>query len=161
MEWEANELLNDLIPCKELSSQLQDAFSWGYSPNWQDHSTVKEAEDFHKAIGKEHLAEISGSRAHLRFTGLQIRKFITRSHSKEYESTSRISLVSSFVTSILLGEIAQLEESDACGMNLYDIQKSQYDEELLALAAGVHTEIDNISKEDPKYKNQLINLNKN
>lgn len=26
---EANELLNDLIPCKELSSQLQDAFSWG------------------------------------------------------------------------------------------------------------------------------------
>ena len=39
----------------------------GYSPNWQDHSTVKEAEDFHKAIGKEHLAEISGSRAHLRF----------------------------------------------------------------------------------------------
>ena len=23
---EANELLNDLIPCKELSSQLQDAF---------------------------------------------------------------------------------------------------------------------------------------
>ena len=45
-------------------------------------------------------------------------------------------------------------------MNLYDIQKSQYDEELLALAAGVHTEIDNVSKEDPKYKNQLINLNK-
>lgn len=31
---EANELLNDLIPCKELSSQLQDAFSWGYSPNY-------------------------------------------------------------------------------------------------------------------------------
>ena len=155
---EANELLNDLIPCKELSSQLQDAFSWGYSPNWQDHSTVKEAEDFHKAIGKEHLAEISGSRAHLRFTGLQIRKFITRSHSKEYESTSRISLVSSFVTSILLGEIAPLEESDACGMNLYDIQKSQYDEELLALAAGVHTEIDNVSKEDPKYKKSIDQL---
>ncbi|CCG21822.1 Xks1 xylulokinase [Candida orthopsilosis Co 90-125] len=155
---EANNLLKHLNPDSNLSEQLKKAFSWEMSPNWQDHSTLPEAKAFHDAVGKESLAKITGSRAHLRFTGLQIRKFITRSHGKEYESTSRISLVSSFVTSILLGQISELEQSDACGMNLYDINKSGYSDELLAVAAGVHTNIDGIARDDPKYQKSIDTL---
>ncbi|KAG7661962.1 xkiA [[Candida] subhashii] len=142
----------------ELSTQLKNAFSWDKSPNWQDHSTNPEGKAFVEAIGREELAEITGSRDHLRFTGLQIRKFSTRSHVDKYAQTSRISLVSSFVTSVLLGEIDGLEESDACGMNLYDLKKGEFNEELLALAAGVHPKVDNISKDDPKYKAALDDI---
>nr|ANG59284.1 D-xylulokinase [Spathaspora gorwiae] len=149
---EAQPLLKKLNKDEDLSSQLKDAFSWDKSPNWQDHSTNPEGEAFVKAIGREELAQITGSRDHLRFTGLQIRKFATRSHSEKYAQTSRISLVSSFVTSVLLGQIDGLEESDACGMNLYDLEKGEFNEELLALAAGVHPKVDNITKEDPKYQ---------
>ncbi|KAI5954968.1 xkiA [Candida jiufengensis] len=150
---EADKLLKNLNPSQDLSEQLKPAFSWEMSPNWQDHSTIPEANAFHKAIGKENLAKITGSRAHLRFTGLQIRKFVTRSHQREYEHTSRISLVSSFVTSILLGKIDDIEQSDGCGMNLYDIRNTKYDDELLAIAAGVHTTLDNPkSKEHQQEK---------
>ncbi|RCK56423.1 Xylulose kinase [Candida viswanathii] len=155
---QANELLSDLKPNEDLAEQLKDAFSWEYSPNWQDHSTLKEADAFHEAVGKENLAKITGSRAHLRFTGLQIRKFATRSHPEEYAETSRISLVSSFLTSVLIGQVAGLEESDACGMNLYDITKSEYNEELLALGAGVHPKIDGVEKSDPKYQEGIDDL---
>ena len=86
--------------------------------------------------------------------------FRSRSHGKEYASTSRISLVSSFVTSILLGEIAELEQSDACGMNVYDINKSDYCNELLAVAAGVHTKIDGVAEDDPKYQKAIDDLKK-
>ncbi|EMG46966.1 D-xylulokinase [Candida maltosa Xu316] len=155
---EANELLSSLKPDESLAPQLGKAFSWDFSPNWQDHSTLEEANAFHDAIGKENLAKITGSRVHLRFTGLQIRKFATRSYPDKYSQTSRISLVSSFITSVLIGKIADLEESDACGMNLYDINKSDYDEELLALAAGVHPKIDNVDKKDSKYQKAIDDL---
>ncbi|RLV91278.1 Xylulose kinase xyl3 [Spathaspora sp. JA1] len=152
---EAENLLKKLQKDQDLSGQLQDALSWDKSPNWQDHSTLEESEAFVEAIGREELAEITGSRDHLRFTGLQIRKFATRSHPEKYANTSRISLVSSFITSVLIGQITELEESDACGMNLYDIKSGDFNEELLALAAGVHPKVDNITKEDPKYKTSI------
>ncbi|EGW35700.1 D-xylulokinase [Spathaspora passalidarum NRRL Y-27907] len=149
---EAEKLLSGLQKDQDLSTQLKDALSWDKSPNWQDHSTLEESKAFVDAVGREELADITGSRDHLRFTGLQIRKFATRSHPDKYANTSRISLVSSFITSVLLGEITELEESDACGMNLYDIKAGDFNEELLALAAGVHPKVDNITKDDPKYK---------
>lgn len=53
-----------------------------------------------------------------------------------YRNTSRITLVSSFLASVFLGRIAPFDISDVCGMNLWDIQKGTWNEELLRLAAG-------------------------
>ncbi|KAK6199373.1 D-xylulokinase [Scheffersomyces amazonensis] len=132
---------------KSLSEQLANGFTFENSPNWQDHSTGKELKEFEEAIGVDNLSDISGSRAHYRFTGLQIRKLATRVDPKKYQDTWRISLVSSFVASVLLGKVVNIEESDACGMNLYDIQNQKFDDELLALAAGVHPKIDKATSE--------------
>lgn len=126
----------------------ESTFSLQTSPNWQDHSTGAEIEAFERAVGgTENLAARTGSRAHYRFTGLQIRK-ICKTRPRVYQNTSRISLVSSFVASVLLGRISNIEKADGCGMNLYDIRKDAYDTELLSLAAGVHAIEDNIDNEE-------------
>lgn len=53
-----------------------------------------------------------------------------------YAATSRISLVSSWLASILLGAIAPLDISDATGMNLWDIPANAWSTDLLTLTAG-------------------------
>ncbi len=53
-----------------------------------------------------------------------------------YAATSRISLVSSFLASILIGKVAPWDISDACGANLWDIPSNSWSEPLLELTAG-------------------------
>lgn len=53
-----------------------------------------------------------------------------------YAATSRISLVSSWLASVMLGAIAPLDISDATGMNLWDIPANAWNDDLLALTAG-------------------------
>lgn len=144
-------LMQDLNTDSPLSEQLKDAFTFENSPNWQDHSTGEEIKTFEEAVGgSDQLADITGSRAHYRFTGLQIRKLAVRTNPSKYKETYRISLVSSFMASVLLGEITNIEQAEACGMNLYDIKKNDYDDELLSLAAGVHPTKDGATKEQTK-----------
>lgn len=60
-----------------------------------------------------------------------------RKHKPQvYAQTSRISLVSSWLASLMLGRIAPLDVGDVCGMNLWDMPNQKYSETLLALAAG-------------------------
>lgn len=40
-------------------------------------------------------------------------------------------MISSFAASLFLGKIAPIELSDASGMNLMDLEKGEWDEELL------------------------------
>lgn len=53
-----------------------------------------------------------------------------------YAATARISLVSSFLASLLIGAVAPMDISDACGMNLWDIPGHRWSEPLLELTAG-------------------------
>lgn len=70
-----------------------------------------------------------------RFTGPQILRF-QRKYPDVYRKTARISLVSSFLASVLLGRIAPFDISDVCGMNLWDIKQGAFHNKLLELCAG-------------------------
>ncbi|CAO1637427.1 unnamed protein product [Sympodiomycopsis kandeliae] len=113
---------------KSLITQIDSrAFSRSIVPNWQDSSTTSECQAIESALGgADSLAKITGSRAYERFTGPQIMKFRKES-PEEYADTDRISLVSSFVTTMLCldGEIKGIDESDACGMNIWDLSVPQ------------------------------------
>ncbi|QKX53015.1 uncharacterized protein TRUGW13939_00086 [Talaromyces rugulosus] len=128
-------LLQGLDKTKTLQDQLEGAFSHPFSPNWQDASTQKECNEFDAYLGgPEELAQVTGSKAHHRFTGPQILRF-QRKYPEQYKQTSRISLVSSFLASLFLGTIAPFDISDVCGMNLWNIKQGAWDGRLLKLCA--------------------------
>ncbi|KAJ8079534.1 hypothetical protein PM082_011121 [Marasmius tenuissimus] len=134
---DAKELLASLDPSKTLTSQLSPkGFSYQKAPIWQDSSTTRECQEIEEAIGgPQVLANISGSRAYHRFTGTQIAR-IRRLFPDVYKATSRVSLVSSFIPSLFLGEIAPIEISDASGMNLMDVLTCKWDARLLEVCGG-------------------------
>lgn len=116
-------ILSSLDPKKRLVDQLGDAFSTKESPIWMDSSTTEQCREIEKAVGGAlGLSQLTGSRAHERYTGPQIRK-IFEMQPEVYHSTERISLVSSFVASLLIGGYASIDETDGAGMNLMDIKQ--------------------------------------
>lgn len=124
-----------------MAEQLKGAFSREIIPNWQDHSTDRECAELEAAVGgPEQLARATGSKAHTRFTGSQIARF-KRQFPEAYEQTARISLVSSFITTLLCadGEVKGIDESDACGMNLWDMSHPErgWNREVLAAIGDV------------------------
>ncbi|OAA53411.1 Carbohydrate kinase, FGGY [Cordyceps fumosorosea ARSEF 2679] len=135
---DAARALATLDPARPLVTQLagEDVLAHPWSPNWQDHSTQAECDAFDGALGgRDRLAEVTGSGAHHRFTGPQIMR-LRRVHPDVYARTARISLVSSWLASVLLGRIAPIDASDACGMNLWDMSSARWHPDLLSLAAG-------------------------
>lgn len=65
--WSENgeKVLSTLKSDQRLVDQLESAFSWKYSPNWQDASTQKECDKFDVELGSpEQLAQATGSGAH-------------------------------------------------------------------------------------------------
>ncbi|KIW16788.1 D-xylulose kinase A [Exophiala spinifera] len=133
---DAERLLAQLDPQKTLQSQLDGAFAHPFSPNWQDASTQKECDEFDAVLGNEQqLANVTGSKAHHRFTGPQILRF-QRKYPDKYIKTYRITLVSSWIATVFLGKFAPFDISDVCGMNLWDIKAGKWHEKLLELAAG-------------------------
>ncbi|KAL9110239.1 MAG: hypothetical protein Q9227_005146 [Pyrenula ochraceoflavens] len=133
---EADERLSNLDSSQSLESQVTWALAHPHSPNWQDASTQRECDEFDAHLGSaDALADVTGSKAHHRFTGPQILRF-QRKYPEAYAKTSRISLVSSFLASLFLGKVAPFDISDVCGMNLWHIKKGCWNEKLLSLAAG-------------------------
>ncbi|ESO90173.1 hypothetical protein LOTGIDRAFT_123862 [Lottia gigantea] len=127
----AKETLQNLNPSMTLKEQLKNCFSIGDSPIWMDSSTRKQCDDLEKAVGgTQKLSDITGSIAFERFTGNQIAK-IYQTKSTEYTNTERISLVSSFAASLLIGLYAPIDESDGSGMNLMNIKTRDWSEECL------------------------------
>ncbi|KAL1311743.1 hypothetical protein AAFC00_001835 [Neodothiora populina] len=140
----AEALLKEMKPEKTLVEQLEPADAGGkkralshpHSPNWQDASTQKQCDAFDAELGdKETLADVTGSKAHHRFSGPQIMRW-HKKYPEEWVNTSRISLVSSFLASVFLGKFAPIDISDVTGMNLWDVEAGKWHEGLLQLAAG-------------------------
>jgi xylulokinase len=119
---------------------MKGAFSRPVIPNWQDSSTTAECAAIEKAVGgADYLAQITGSKAHERFTGPQIMRWI-KAHPDQFKDTSRISLVSSYLTTLLCldGKVKGIDESDVCGMNLWTMNTPErgWNEKILKAIAG-------------------------
>jgi xylulokinase len=121
-----------------LCDQIRPLLSRSTSPIWMDSSTAAECEEIARAVGGEEcVATITGSRATLRFTGPQIRRFF-KTCPAEWQRTAEIHLVSSFIASILIGKSASIDLGDGAGMNLLDLGKAAWSDAMLdATAPGL------------------------
>ncbi|KAF9969700.1 hypothetical protein BGZ73_007816 [Actinomortierella ambigua] len=72
------------------------------------------------------MADLTGSRAFERFTASQILK-IAQIAPDAFHHTVRISLVSSFLASLLVGQFASIDIADGSGMNLLNIATKEWD----------------------------------
>jgi xylulokinase len=133
----AEQMLSSLNVEKSLVQQLSPkAFAHPFSPNWQDASTQVECDAFDTALGgPEQLATLTGSKAHHRFSGPQIMRF-KKKFPDRYQQTGRISLVSSFLASVLAGTIAPIDRADVGGMNLFEMEQNEWSQALLKLTSG-------------------------
>jgi len=128
-------ILKKLDSNKTLASQIVNVFTRKTSPVWMDSSTTKECEEIrHKLGGMESTIKITGSNTFERFSGPQIRKFFKQNYD-DYLNTSVIHLVSSFLSSILLGKNSPIDHSDGAGMNLMNIETKQWDQKALDATA--------------------------
>lgn len=139
------DILANLDPKKSLSSQIRNSLSRETSPIWMDSSTNNQCEEIRKALGgRARTIEITGSDTFERFSGPQIRKFWQEDKSA-YQRTDTIHLVSSFISSILVGKNAPIDHGDGAGMNLMNIETRKWDQRALDATA-------------PNLKNKLPSL---
>ena len=118
--------LSRLDPSKNFTVQLKDGFSRNISPIWMDSSTNEECREISKSLGGDlNVARLTGSVATERFAAPQIRKF-WKEKPVAYEKTFHIALISSFITSLLIGRLAPVDAGDGFGTNLADIQTGRW-----------------------------------
>jgi len=140
-------VLANLDPKQSLKDQLANCFSRSTAPVWMDSSTTRECTEIQAALGGAlALAEATGSAAFERFTGPQIRKFF-KTEPDAYKATAGISLVSSFMASLLAGRVAPIDHGDGAGMNLMDIQRRQWHAKALeATAPGLEKKLPSLAE---------------
>ena len=118
--------LASLDPRLALAPQLDGLFTRTLSPIWLDSSTAEACAAIASAVGGDDVvARTTGSKTFERFTGPQIRQWARRDPAA-YAETTRIDLVSSFLTSLLVGAPAPLDPGDASGMNLWDLSARRW-----------------------------------
>ena len=127
------EIVATLDPASALAGQLAPALSRRTAPIWMDSSTSAECAELTAAIGPR-LQSATGSPAIERFTGPQIRKFY-KADPDGYARTARIHLVSSFLCSVLIGADAPIDTGDGAGMNLLNLNTSDWDPEIVEATA--------------------------
>jgi xylulokinase len=115
-------VLSQLDPSKNFTVQLRDIFSRSISPIWMDSSTNDECQEISNYLGGDlNVARLTGSVATERFAAPQIRKF-WKENPTAYHETAHIALISTFVTSLLIGYPAPVDTGDGFGTNLADIR---------------------------------------
>ncbi|KAF9947126.1 hypothetical protein BGZ72_010843 [Mortierella alpina] len=130
-----------------LAVVFKDAFTLYQSPIWQDTSTTSQCQELEEFLGAQdekdafaatkstrlrgthRLADRTGSRAYERYTGSQILK-IVQQQPDVYRASQRISLVSSFLATLLMAKYAAIDVADGSGMNLLDIESKTWDAQL-------------------------------
>jgi xylulokinase len=123
---------------------LRGVFSRKTAPIWMDSSTATECAEIRNALGGlKATAQRTGSDTFERFTGPQIRKFF-KTEPDAYASTAHIALVSSFMASLLAGNIAPIDHGDGAGMNLMDIKTKDW------LPAALKATAPNLRKKLPR-----------
>jgi len=131
----APDALARLNPAKPLIENLRNVFSRATAPVWMDSSTGAECAEIREALGGvKATAQTTGSDTFERFTGPQIRKFY-KAEPHRYARTGNIALVSSFLASILAGQIAPIDHGDGAGMNLMDIHRKLWHPKALKATA--------------------------
>src|SRR5512133_2067541 len=122
-------------PDKPLAEQVQPLLSRVSAPIWMDSSTSAECAEIAGALGGDsQVVSITGSRAIERFTGPQIRKF-SKDAPEAWAKTREIHLVSSFITSVLVGTTAAIDFGDGAGMNLFDLARGKWSDAMLKATA--------------------------
>ncbi|TID30248.1 hypothetical protein CANINC_001128 [Pichia inconspicua] len=140
-----NNLLSSIHPNdNKWSDKLSQAFAFDTATNWQDTSTTNEVIAFDKTLGNaDDLANVTGSRAHYRFSGPQMRRR-AKLYPDQWNRTCHVSLISTLLQSLLVGKLCPIDQSEACGMNLYDIQRQDWSDPLLALVVSSNSKIDGV-----------------
>jgi len=129
------EALAGLDPQRGLAASLAGALSRPTAPTWMDSTTTTQCRELERCMGgAEALVEATGSRAFERFTAAQIRRFF-QNEPEAYEQTHHVTLVSSFLASILSGRPAPLDHCDGSGTNLMDIRAGSWHAGALACTA--------------------------
>ena len=142
----AEHVLGALTPDRLLAPQLKEIFSRRTSPIWMDSSTSVECEEIERALGgRVATVQATGSAMYERFTAAQIRRF-AKTEPAAYENTSHITLVSSFLASVLTGRITPIDHGDGAGMNLMDIRSKEWHPDALrATAPGLRAKLPALS----------------
>ena len=79
------------------------------------------------------MTEETGSTAYERFTIHQILKFASEQPNK-WAETERVSLISSFIPTLLVGKYAPIDFSDGSGMNCLNIDTKRWSAAILKFA---------------------------
>ncbi|KAM8718152.1 hypothetical protein ACLKA7_004800 [Drosophila subpalustris] len=119
-----------------LHEQLNEAaFVPVASPSWVVRSAIRQCYEMEEDVGGSMtMVKVTGSKCFGRLAGPQIRKLNEESPA-EYERTVRISLMSSFLSSMLVGSIGSIDYSDGSGMNLLDIGRKTWSKSCLGACA--------------------------
>jgi xylulokinase len=123
---DAAAVLSHPDPSRSLLEQTHMIFARPTCPVWMDSSTHKECLEITESLGGDfEVAAFTGSAATERFAGPQIRKFF-KENPEDYKKTLHITLISAFMTSLLIGCTAPVDAGDGFGMNLADIRSGTW-----------------------------------
>lgn len=98
---------------------------------WADQRTDKECEEITKMVGKEKLINITANPALPGFTASKI-LWVRKNEKENYEKCKKILLPKDYIRFVITNEFAT-DVSDASGMQLLDIAKRDWSDEILKI----------------------------